>query len=80
MQVQPAYWPASTLAGDAAALVADDPDTVFKAVVCSATTVVASGALAMVGTNLSMIDNTGNVNTGNSANAVLGHQRGVCCF
>jgi hypothetical protein len=65
------YWPASTLAGDAAALVADDPDTVFKAVVCSATTVVASGALAMVGTNLSMIDNTGNVNTGNSANAVL---------
>jgi hypothetical protein len=65
------YWPASTLAGDAAAVVADDPDTVFKAVVCSATTVIASGALAMVGTNLSMIDNTGNVNTGNSANAVL---------
>jgi hypothetical protein len=65
------YWPASTLAGDAAAVVADDPDTVFKAVVCSATTVVASGALAMVGTNLSMINNTGNVNTGNSANAVL---------
>ena len=65
------YWPASTLAGDAAALVADDPDTVFKAVVCSATTVIASGALAMVGTNLSMINNTGNVNTGNSANAVL---------
>lgn len=65
------YWPASTLAGDAAAVVADDPDTVFKAVVCSATTVIASGALAMVGTNLSMINNTGNVNTGNSANAVL---------
>lgn len=65
------YWPASTLAGDAAAVVADDPDTVFKAVVCSATTVIASGALAMVGTNLSMVNNTGNVNTGNSANAVL---------
>jgi hypothetical protein len=65
------YWPASTLAGDAAAVVADDPDTVFKAVVCSATTAIASGALAMVGTNLSMINNTGNVNTGNSANAVL---------
>ena len=65
------YWPASTLAGDAAALVADDPDTVFKAVVCSATTVLASGALALVGTNLSLINNTGNVNTGNSANAVL---------
>jgi len=65
------YWPASTLAGDAAAVVADDPDTVFKAVVCSATTVLASGALALVGTNLSMINNTGSANTGNSANAVL---------
>jgi len=65
------YWPASTLAGDAVAIVCDDPDTVFKAVVCSATTVVASGALALVGTNLSLINNTGNVNTGNSANAVL---------
>jgi hypothetical protein len=65
------YWPASTVAGDAVAYVVDDPDTVFKAAVCSATTVMASGALAMVGTNLSMIDNTGSVNTGNSANAVL---------
>ena len=65
------YWPASTLAGDAMAVVVDDPDTVFKAVVCSATTAVASGALALVGTNLSMINNTGSVNTGNSANAVL---------
>ena len=65
------YWPASTLAGDAQAVVVDDPDTVFKAVVCSATTAVASGALALVGTNLSMINNTGSVNTGNSANAVL---------
>lgn len=65
------YWPASTLAGDATAYVTDDPDTVFKAVVCSATTVVASGALAMIGTNLSMINNTGSTNTGNSANAVL---------
>jgi hypothetical protein len=64
------YWPASTLA-DAVAIVCDDPDTVFKAVVCSATTVLASGALALVGTNLSMINNTGSVNTGNSANAVL---------
>ena len=65
------YWPASTLAGDAVAIVCDDPDTVFKAVVCSATTVVASGARAMIGQNLAMINNTGNVNTGNSANALL---------
>jgi len=65
------FWPAGTLAGDAVAIVCDDPDTVFKAAVCSATTVLASGARGMVGANLSMIDNTGNVNTGNSANAVL---------
>lgn len=68
------FWPANTLAGDAEAVVCDDPDTVFKAVVCSATTVVASGSLAMVGTNLSMIDNgsvASSLSTGNSANAVL---------
>ena len=65
------YWPGGTLAGDAVAYVVDDPDAVFKAVVCSSGTTVASGAFAMIGTNLSMIDNTGNTNTGNSANAVL---------
>ena len=36
------YWPAGTVAGDAVAYVVDDPDTVFKAAVCSATTVMAS--------------------------------------
>jgi hypothetical protein len=65
------YWPASTAAGDCQAYVLDDPDAVFKAVVCSSGTTVASGAMAMIGTNLSAIDNTGNTNTGNSANAVL---------
>ena len=65
------YWPASTLAGDAVAIVCDDPDTVFKAVVCSATTAVASGARAMIGQKMAMINNTGNVNTGDSANALL---------
>ena len=65
------YWPASTAAGDCQAYVFDDPDAVFKAVVCSSGTTVSSGAMAMIGTNLSAIDNTGSVNTGNSANAVL---------
>ena len=65
------YWPASTLAGDALAYVVDDPDAVFKAAVCSSGTTMASGAYALVGTNLSAIDNTGNVNTGNSKNAIL---------
>ena len=36
------YWPASTLAGDALAYVVDDPDTVFKAAVCSSGTTMAS--------------------------------------
>ena len=65
------YWPASTLAGDALAYVVDDPDTVFKAAVCSSGTTMASGAYALVGTNLAMINNTGSTATGNSANAVL---------
>jgi len=65
------YLPASTAAGDCEAYVFDDPDAVFKAVVCSATTAIASGALAMIGTNLSAINNTGSTTTGNSANAVL---------
>ena len=66
------YWPASTAAGDAVAIVCDDPDTVFKAVVCSSGTTVASGARAMIGQNLAMINNaTGNVNTGDSSNALL---------
>jgi hypothetical protein len=66
------YWPSGTLAGDAVAIVCDDPDTVFKAVVCNTGTTVASGARAMIGQNLAMINNaTGNVNTGNSSNALL---------
>ena len=65
------YWPASTAAGDCQAFVLDDPDAVFKAVVCSSGTTVASGAMAMIGTNLSAINNTGSTTTGNSANAVL---------
>ena len=65
------YYPASTAAGDIVAIVCDDPDTVFSAVVCSATTVVASGARAMIGQNVAMINNTGNTATGNSKNAVL---------
>ena len=66
------YWPSGTLSGDAVAIVSDDPDLVFKAVVCSATTVVASGAYAMIGQNVSAIDNSGgSLITGDSKNAVL---------
>ena len=65
------YWPASTLAGDAQAIVCDDPDTVFKVVMCSATTVIASASTAMLGQNFGLIQNAGNANTGDSAVAAL---------
>lgn len=65
-------WPAGTLSGDAVAIVSDDPDAVFKAAVCSSGTTIASCAYAMVGQNVSAIDNaSGNLITGNSKNAVL---------
>ena len=65
------YWPGGTLAGDAVAIVCDDPDTVFKAVVCSSGTTVASGSYAMVGQNYQMINTVGSTATGNSSNALL---------
>ena len=65
------YWPAGTAAGDCQAIICDDPDTVFKVVMCSATTVIASAANAMLGQNFGLIQNAGNVNTGNSAVAAL---------
>ena len=64
-------WTAGTLAGDCQAYICDDPDTVFKAVVCSSGTTIASGSSPMIGQNYGMINNTGNVNTGDSANALL---------
>ena len=71
------FWPANTLAGDAMAVIADDPDLVFKAVVCSATTVVGSGSTALVGQNMSVIDNTPNLATGNSRIALTAIVAGV---
>lgn len=65
------YWPAGTAAGDAVAIVCDDPDTVFKVAVCSSGTTIASGARAMIGQNVAMINNTGLTSTGDSRNAVL---------
>jgi hypothetical protein len=67
------YWPASTLAGDAVAIVTDDPDTVFKAAVVTTQggTTIGSASSAMIGLNIAASDLAGNVNTGDSYNAVL---------
>lgn len=64
------YWPANTLAGDAQAIVADDPDQVFKAVALTSGGALASGSNALVGQdvaiNRSWAAGTGNANTGDS--------------
>jgi len=67
------YWPAGTLAGDAVAIVCEDPDTVFRAAVCSATTVIGAASKALIGQNVQCINNvdlSGQTATGNSLNAV----------
>jgi hypothetical protein len=65
------FWPTGTLAGDAMAIVTDDPDTAFKAAAVTSGTTIGSVASAMVGQNVGYVDNGGNLNTGNSLNAVL---------
>lgn len=64
------YWPAGTTAGDAVAIVADDPDQVFKAAVQVAAGTLASASNALTGQNIainrSWAGGTGNANTGNS--------------
>jgi len=69
-------WTASTAAGDAFAIVCDDPDTVFKAVMVTTQggTTVGSGSLAIVGKNLVASDLASSgtyANTGNSSNGIL---------
>jgi len=67
------YWPASTLAGDAVAVVTDDPDTVFRvaAVTAQGGTTIGSFALRHIGCNVIASDLAGNINTGDSSNAVV---------
>ena len=67
------YWPASTLAGDAYAVVTDDPDTLFQVAVASTqgAQAIGSAATAMIGLNIAGSDLAGNLNTGDSYNGVL---------
>lgn len=64
------YWPANTLAGDAQAIIADDPDQVFKVVALASAGTLASGSNALVGQNIginrSWSAGVGNVNSGDS--------------
>ena len=67
------FWPAGTLAGDAYAVVTDDPDTLFQVAVASTqgATAIGSAATAMIGLNIAGSDLAGNLNTGDSYNGVL---------
>jgi hypothetical protein len=62
------YYPANTAAGDIQAIVADDPDTVFKmaAVASSSSNVISSFPSAMVGLNAVLNTPVGSTQTGNS--------------
>ena len=67
------YWPANTLAGDAVAIVTDDPDTLFRVAVVTAAggTTIGSIARSDVGMNVEASNLAGNVNTGNSSNGIV---------
>ena len=68
------YWPAGTLAGDAQAIVTDDPDTVFKvaAVAASGNTAITSFSTGYLGQNVQGSNLAGSTATGNSSNAEIG--------
>jgi hypothetical protein len=66
------YYPASTVASDIVAYVADDPDQLFKVAVVSGTTVIAGYGRTIVGNNVPLVQNAGSATTGNSAVAVNG--------
>jgi hypothetical protein len=67
------YWPAGTLAGDAVAIVTDDPDTLFKvvAVTAAAGTTVGSVSRPMIGLNVTASNLAGDPNVGNSKNGIV---------
>jgi len=70
---QQQYYPASQAIASGSkifAVVADDPDTLFQVVSCSATTVVAGMGISAIGNNVALIQNAGSTTTGNSKVAI----------
>lgn len=68
------YYPGSVTAGDIAAIVCDDPDTVFKMAVVTAAGVQTIGSMSqiVVGQNVAGSTTTGSATTGNSTLGVVG--------
>ena len=70
---QQQYYPASQAIKSGSqifAVVADDPDTLFQVVSCSATTTVAGMGISAIGNNVALIQNAGSTTTGNSKVAI----------
>lgn len=67
------YYPGNVTAGDITAIVADDPDTVFRVAVTAAagSSVIASASPLNLGINMAGGTVTGSASTGNSAGAVV---------
>jgi hypothetical protein len=70
------YWPASTLAGDAMAYVADDPDVVMKAAVTAGANSLAIASANSINVGSNLVGNSGasivgSTATGNSKNGVI---------
>jgi len=53
------------------AVVADDPDTLFKVAVVSGTTVITGVGISAIGNNATLVQNAGSTTTGNSQVAIL---------
>jgi hypothetical protein len=70
--LQAQYWPASTVASDATAYVADDPDQLFQVAAVSSGTTVAFYGQTVIGNNVPLVQNSGSTTTGDSKVAILG--------
>jgi hypothetical protein len=64
------YYPASTVANDIEAYVADATDLLFKVAVVSSGTTIGDLALTDIGANVAGVNNTGDTATGNSRCAI----------
>lgn len=70
-------WTAGTVASDAVAYVADDPDQLFKVAAVSSGTTVAFYGQTVIGNNAALVQNSGSTNTGDSAVALDGSSAAV---
>jgi hypothetical protein len=64
------YYPASTVASDIKAYVADAADILYKVAIVSSGTTIGDMAITDIGANVAGVDNTGSTVTGNSKCAI----------